>query len=39
VGLDTVLAKLESFEREHGARFEPAPLLRRKAEAGEGFYD
>jgi 3-hydroxyacyl-CoA dehydrogenase/enoyl-CoA hydratase/3-hydroxybutyryl-CoA epimerase len=39
VGLPTVLAKLESFERTHGVRFEPAPLLRRKAEAGEGFYD
>jgi 3-hydroxyacyl-CoA dehydrogenase/enoyl-CoA hydratase/3-hydroxybutyryl-CoA epimerase len=38
VGLKTILAKLESFERSHGARYEPAPLLRRKAEAGEGFY-
>ncbi len=38
MGLPTVLAKLESFERERGARFEPAPLLRRKAEAGVGFY-
>ena len=39
VGLKTVLSKLESFEREHGARFEPAELLRRRAEAGDGFYD
>ena len=39
VGLKTILAKLESFERSHGARYAPAPLLRRKAEAGEGFYD
>jgi 3-hydroxyacyl-CoA dehydrogenase/enoyl-CoA hydratase/3-hydroxybutyryl-CoA epimerase len=39
VGLPTVLARLESFERELGARFEPAALLRRKVEAGEGFYD
>jgi 3-hydroxyacyl-CoA dehydrogenase/enoyl-CoA hydratase/3-hydroxybutyryl-CoA epimerase len=39
IGLRTVLAKLESFQREHGARFEPAALLRSTAEAGEGFYD
>ena len=39
LGLRTVVAKLESFESEHGPRFRPAPLLRRKAEAGEGFYD
>jgi 3-hydroxyacyl-CoA dehydrogenase/enoyl-CoA hydratase/3-hydroxybutyryl-CoA epimerase len=39
VGLRTVLAKLESFERAHGARFKPADLLRRKAEAQQGFYD
>ena len=38
VGLPTILAKLESFEREHGARYEPAPLLRRKAASNEGFY-
>jgi 3-hydroxyacyl-CoA dehydrogenase/enoyl-CoA hydratase/3-hydroxybutyryl-CoA epimerase len=38
VGLRAVLAKLESFERTHGARFEPASLLRWKVEAGEGFY-
>ncbi|HUG39608.1 MAG TPA: 3-hydroxyacyl-CoA dehydrogenase NAD-binding domain-containing protein [Longimicrobiales bacterium] len=38
VGLRTILAKLESFEKELGIRFAPAPLLRRKAEAGEGFY-
>ncbi|MFN2327133.1 MAG: 3-hydroxyacyl-CoA dehydrogenase family protein, partial [Gemmatimonadales bacterium] len=37
--LATVLAKLESFERAHGVRFQPAPLLRRKVEAGERFYD
>ena len=38
VGLATIVAKLESFERQHGVRFEPAPLLRRKAESDEGFY-
>ncbi len=39
VGTKTILAKLESFEREFGARYEPAALLRRKAEADQGFYD
>lgn len=39
MGLPTVLAKLESFERQHGVRYEPAPLIRQKVEAGEGFYD
>ncbi len=29
VGLDNVLTKLESFNREHGSRFWPCPLLRR----------
>ena len=39
VGLPTILARLESFEREHGVRYEPAGLIRRKAESGDGFYD
>ena len=39
IGTRTVLAKLESFAREFGARYEPAPLLRQKAEAGAEFYD
>ena len=39
LGTKTVLAKLESFQREFGSRYEPAALLRRKAEAGQGFYD
>jgi 3-hydroxyacyl-CoA dehydrogenase / enoyl-CoA hydratase / 3-hydroxybutyryl-CoA epimerase len=39
LGVDLVLARLEALERSHGARFAPAPLLRRKAESGEGFYD
>ena len=38
VGLGTVVAKLDAFAAAHGKRFEPAPLLRRKAESGEGFY-
>lgn len=39
VGLRTILAKLESFARALGPRYEPAPLLRQRAEAGNGFYD
>jgi 3-hydroxyacyl-CoA dehydrogenase len=39
LGVDVVLDRLEALERTHGARFAPAPLLRRKAESGEGFYD
>ena len=29
---------LERLGREHGARFEPAPLLRERATAGQPFY-
>jgi 3-hydroxyacyl-CoA dehydrogenase len=39
LGSKAVLAKLESFEREMGSRYAPAPMLRRLAEAGRGFYD
>ncbi|MGK7313343.1 MAG: 3-hydroxyacyl-CoA dehydrogenase NAD-binding domain-containing protein [Candidatus Longimicrobiales bacterium M2_2A_002] len=39
LGVRTLVAKLESFEREFGARYAPAELLLRKADAGEGFYD
>jgi 3-hydroxyacyl-CoA dehydrogenase len=39
LGLMPVLERLVALERFHGSRFTPAPLLRRKAEAGEGFYD
>ena len=39
VGLRTVVERLEGFERELGARFQPAPLLRERAEAGHGFHD
>lgn len=38
LGTKTIVAKLESFQREFGPRYEPAALLRRKAEAGERFY-
>ncbi len=39
LGLEIVVDRLAAFEAAHGARFTPAPLLRRKADAGEGFYD
>jgi 3-hydroxyacyl-CoA dehydrogenase / enoyl-CoA hydratase / 3-hydroxybutyryl-CoA epimerase len=39
LGLDTVVSRLRALAAEHGERFEPAPFLVRKAEAGEGFYD
>ncbi|MGA3025640.1 MAG: 3-hydroxyacyl-CoA dehydrogenase NAD-binding domain-containing protein [Bryobacteraceae bacterium] len=38
-GLDKVLATIERFHRELGARWEPAPLLRRLAAEGRGFRD
>lgn len=38
IGLPAVLKTLERYAKELGPRFEPAPLLRRKAEAGESFY-
>jgi 3-hydroxyacyl-CoA dehydrogenase/enoyl-CoA hydratase/3-hydroxybutyryl-CoA epimerase len=38
VGVRTILAKLESFARALGPRYEPAPLLRQKADAQAGFY-
>ena len=34
VGLDTVLKELEQLAREHGERFWPSPLLKRKVAAG-----
>jgi 3-hydroxyacyl-CoA dehydrogenase len=34
IGLDVVLDKLESFEKEFGSRFHPARLLRTKVRAG-----
>jgi 3-hydroxyacyl-CoA dehydrogenase/enoyl-CoA hydratase/3-hydroxybutyryl-CoA epimerase len=38
LGLATVLARLEAFARDHGPRFEPAPLLAELARAGRTFY-
>ena len=37
VGLKTVLARMEEWERTLGPEFAPSGLLRRKAEAGETF--
>jgi 3-hydroxyacyl-CoA dehydrogenase len=37
LGLKTVLARMEQWERELGPEFNPSELLRRKAEAGETF--
>jgi 3-hydroxyacyl-CoA dehydrogenase / enoyl-CoA hydratase / 3-hydroxybutyryl-CoA epimerase len=39
LGLELVADRLSELEGVHGARFTPAPLLRRKADAGAGFYD
>jgi 3-hydroxyacyl-CoA dehydrogenase/enoyl-CoA hydratase/3-hydroxybutyryl-CoA epimerase len=38
MGLPMVLTRLESFARDYGARFEPAPFLRDLANTGRGFY-
>jgi 3-hydroxyacyl-CoA dehydrogenase / enoyl-CoA hydratase / 3-hydroxybutyryl-CoA epimerase len=39
LGLEEVHDRLRALESAHGPRFAPAPLLMRKAEACEGFYD
>jgi 3-hydroxyacyl-CoA dehydrogenase / enoyl-CoA hydratase / 3-hydroxybutyryl-CoA epimerase len=38
LGLARVVRELDALRREHGERFEPAPLLRAKADEGRGFY-
>ena len=38
LGLSQVVRELDVLRREHGERFEPAPLLRAKADEGRGFY-
>jgi len=38
LGLPTVLNTLEVLASAHGARFEPAGLIRERAAAGQGFY-
>jgi 3-hydroxyacyl-CoA dehydrogenase len=39
LGIAATVAALEDHARRFGERFEPAPLLRRLAEEGRGFYD
>lgn len=39
VGIPTIVGMLEDLERDHGIRFQPAPLLRERFSAGKGFYD
>ncbi|WP_280156479.1 3-hydroxyacyl-CoA dehydrogenase NAD-binding domain-containing protein [Piscinibacter sp. XHJ-5] len=39
VGLSTVYARICEFERQHGAFWTPAPLLRRLVDEGKGFKD
>jgi len=38
LGLARVVSELNAMRRELGERFEPAPLLRTKADEGRGFY-
>jgi len=38
VGARVILQRIEALARDVGPRFEPAPLLRRHAESGRGFY-
>lgn len=38
-GAAAVVERLERWRQRHGDRFEPAPVLRRLAEAGSGFHD
>src|SRR5690606_17524888 len=39
LGMHEILRRLERLEREHGVRFEPAPLIRERAAGHRGFYD
>jgi 3-hydroxyacyl-CoA dehydrogenase/enoyl-CoA hydratase/3-hydroxybutyryl-CoA epimerase len=38
LGLSRIVGELEALRREHGERFEPATLLKAKADEGGGFY-
>ena len=38
LGLRSIVNELERYQKELGERFAPAPLLKRKADAGETFY-
>ncbi len=39
IGLPALVAELDALAEAHGARYAPAPVLRRMAEAGERFFD
>jgi len=39
IGLPKIVERLEQLEREHGERFNPAPLLRERASTTGRFYD
>jgi 3-hydroxyacyl-CoA dehydrogenase / enoyl-CoA hydratase / 3-hydroxybutyryl-CoA epimerase len=39
LGAEIVVDRLAEFERLHGPRFAPSPLLRSKADTGQAFYD
>jgi len=40
VGIGTVLARIEEFEKQHGPDlWTPAPLLRQLAESGKTFHE
>ena len=39
VGLKTIAAKLQAFEKAHGPWMAPSPLLLKLAEEGKGFGD
>jgi 3-hydroxyacyl-CoA dehydrogenase/enoyl-CoA hydratase/3-hydroxybutyryl-CoA epimerase len=38
IGMQQILARLEQLHAQHGARFEPATLIRERAAADRGFY-
>ena len=38
IGMPQILSRLEQLQAQHGARFEPASLIRERAAAGHGFY-
>jgi 3-hydroxyacyl-CoA dehydrogenase / enoyl-CoA hydratase / 3-hydroxybutyryl-CoA epimerase len=38
VGMQALLTRLQQLESKHGTRFSPAPLIRERAAAGQGFY-
>jgi 3-hydroxyacyl-CoA dehydrogenase/enoyl-CoA hydratase/3-hydroxybutyryl-CoA epimerase len=39
IGAQELVSRLEKYAKKYGARYEPAPLLRKMALQGKGFYD